>query len=89
MFSPRKLGAAAIATAVLWSVIVLLGRVLPHATRHHTAPPGGLKQDRNAPGGDRRACVGPDLRRGHYELAIEEPANQRLIMAFDELALAI
>jgi transposase, IS6 family len=29
------------------------------------------------------------LRRGHYELAVEEPANQRVAVAFDELALAI
>jgi transposase, IS6 family len=30
-----------------------------------------------------------DVRRGHYELATEEPANRRLAVAFDELALAI
>jgi transposase, IS6 family len=29
------------------------------------------------------------LRRGHYELAAEEPAIRRLAVAFDELALAI
>ncbi len=30
-----------------------------------------------------------NLRRGHYELAVEVPAGQRLTVAFDDLALAI
>jgi hypothetical protein len=30
-----------------------------------------------------------NLRRGHYELAVEEPAARRLAVAFDELALAV
>jgi hypothetical protein len=30
-----------------------------------------------------------NLRRGHYELAVEKPVNQRMAVAFDELALAI
>jgi transposase-like protein len=30
-----------------------------------------------------------NVRRGHYELAVEEPANRRLAVAFDELVLAI
>jgi transposase, IS6 family len=30
-----------------------------------------------------------NIRRGHYELAAEEPENRRLAVAFDELALAI
>jgi hypothetical protein len=30
-----------------------------------------------------------NLRRGHYELAVEEPVNQQMAVAFDELALAI
>jgi hypothetical protein len=29
------------------------------------------------------------LRRGHYELAVEEPVARRVAVAFDELALAI
>ena len=29
-----------------------------------------------------------NLRRGHYELAVEEPAPRRVAVAFDELALA-
>jgi transposase-like protein len=52
-------------------------------------PMRGLKQDRSA-----RAVVAghafmQNLRRGHYELAVEEPANRRVAVAFDELALAI
>jgi hypothetical protein len=30
-----------------------------------------------------------NLRRGHYELAVEEPANRRVAVAIDELALMI
>ena len=49
----------------------------------------GLKQDRSA----RVIIAGhafvQNLRRGHYELAVEEPVNRRLAVAFDELALAI
>jgi hypothetical protein len=30
-----------------------------------------------------------NLRRGHYELAVEEPAIRRLAVAFAELALAL
>jgi hypothetical protein len=30
-----------------------------------------------------------NLRRGHYELAVEEPVHQRVAVALDELALAI
>jgi transposase-like protein len=52
-------------------------------------PMRGLKQDRSV----RVIIVGygfvQNLRRGHYELASEEPVNQRVAVAFDELALAI
>ena len=52
-------------------------------------PMRGLKQDRSA----RVVIAGhgfvQNLRRGHYELAVEEPVNQRVVIAFDELALAI
>jgi hypothetical protein len=34
-------------------------------------------------------CFVQHLRRGHYELAVEEPANRRVAVAIDELALAI
>lgn len=49
----------------------------------------GLDQDRSA----RVILAGhafvQNLRRGHYELAVEEPVNRRLMVAFDELALVI
>jgi transposase-like protein len=52
-------------------------------------PMRGLKQDRSA----RIIIVGhafiQNVRRGHYELAIEAPATRRVAVAFDELALAI
>jgi transposase-like protein len=52
-------------------------------------PMRGLKQDRSA----RVVIAGhgfvQNLRRGHYELAVEEPVARRLAVAFDELALAI
>jgi transposase-like protein len=52
-------------------------------------PMRGLKQDRSA----RVIIAGhafvQNLRRGHYELAVEQPASRRVEMAFDELALAI
>jgi len=50
---------------------------------------GGRKQDRSA----RVMIAGhafiQNLRRGNYELAVEEPVNRRLSVAFAELALAI
>jgi hypothetical protein len=49
----------------------------------------GLKQDRSA----RVVIAGhgfvQNLRRGHYELAVEEPINRRVAVTFDELVLAI
>jgi transposase, IS6 family len=49
----------------------------------------GLKQDRSA----RIVIAGhafvQNVRRGYYELAVEEPASRRVAVAFDELALAI
>jgi hypothetical protein len=30
-----------------------------------------------------------NVRRGHYELAVEEPANRRVAVAVDELAVVI
>ena len=52
-------------------------------------PMRGLKQDRSA----RVIITGhafvQNVRRGHYELAVEEPAGRRLAVAFDELALTI
>jgi transposase-like protein len=52
-------------------------------------PMRSLKQDRSA----RVIVVGhafvQNVRRGHYELAVEAPANRRLAVAFSELAVAI
>jgi transposase-like protein len=52
-------------------------------------PMRGLKQDRSA-----RVLIGghafvQNVRRGHYELAAEEPASRRLAVAFEELVMAI
>jgi len=52
-------------------------------------PMRGLKRDRSA----RVIIAGhafvQNVRRGHYELAVEELTNRRLAVAFDELAEAI
>jgi transposase, IS6 family len=52
-------------------------------------PMRGLKQDHSA----RVVLAGhtfvQNLRRGHYELAIDEPVSLRLAVAFEELAVAI
>jgi transposase-like protein len=52
-------------------------------------PMRGLRQEHSA----RVVIAGhafvQNVRRGHYELAVEEPVNRRLAIAFDELALAI
>jgi hypothetical protein len=49
----------------------------------------GLRRDRNA----RVIIAGhafvQNVRRGHYELAVDEPANRRVAVTFDELAPAI
>jgi hypothetical protein len=49
----------------------------------------GLKQDRNAAVIIAGHAFVHNVRRAHYELAMEEPATLRLAVAFDELALAI
>jgi transposase-like protein len=52
-------------------------------------PMHGLKPDRSA----RVIIAGHgfvrDLRRGHWELALDEPADRRVAIAFAELAVAI
>ena len=52
-------------------------------------PMRGLKQDRNI----RVIIAGhvfmQNVRRGHYELAVEEPANRRVAVAAEELVLVI
>jgi transposase-like protein len=51
-------------------------------------PMRGLKQDRSAKVVIAGHAFVQNLRRGHYELAVEEPVNQRVAVAFDALALA-
>ena len=52
-------------------------------------PMRGLKQDRSA----RVIIAGhafvQNVRRGHYELAVEEPEGRRVAVVFEELTLAI
>ena len=52
-------------------------------------PMRGLKQDRSATVVLSGHALVQNLRRRHYELAVEEPASLRVAAAFDELALAI
>jgi IS6 family transposase len=48
-----------------------------------------LKQDRSASLVIAGHALVQNVRRGHYELAVEEPATQRLAGAFEELTVAI
>jgi transposase-like protein len=52
-------------------------------------PMRGLKQDRSAKIVIAGHALVQNIRRGHYELAVEPPINRRLAIAFDELALVI
>jgi transposase-like protein len=52
-------------------------------------PMRGLKQDRSTKIAIAGHALVQNLRRGHYELAVEELVTLRLAVAFDELALAI
>jgi transposase-like protein len=52
-------------------------------------PMRGLKQDRSTKIAIAGHALVQNLRRGHYEFAIEKPVTLRLAVAFDELALAI
>jgi transposase-like protein len=52
-------------------------------------PMPGLKQDRSARTVIAGHALVQNLRRGHYELAVEEPVTRRVAVAFDELALVI
>ena len=49
----------------------------------------GLKQDRSASVVIAGHAFVQNLRRGHFELAVEEPGNRRLAIAFAELALVL
>jgi transposase-like protein len=52
-------------------------------------PMRGLKQDRSARVIIAGHALVQNIRRGHYELAVEELATRRVVTAFDELAVAI
>jgi transposase-like protein len=52
-------------------------------------PMRGLKQDRSAKVIIAGHALVQNMRRGHYELAVEELATRRVVTAFDELAVAI
>jgi transposase-like protein len=52
-------------------------------------PMRGLKQDRSARVVIAGHALVQNLRRGHYELAVEAPASRWVAVAFDDLALAI
>jgi transposase, IS6 family len=52
-------------------------------------PMRGLKQDRSVSVIIAGHAFIQNVRRGHYELAVEEPANRRVAVAVDELILAI
>jgi transposase-like protein len=52
-------------------------------------PMRGLKQDRNAKVIIAGHAFVQNVRRGHYELAVDEPTTRRLAVAFEELALVI
>jgi IS6 family transposase len=69
-----------------WQLTGCVEVCVPHT---RLRPMRGLKQDRSA----RVIIAGhafvQNLRRGLYELAVEEPTNRRVAVAFDELVLAI
>jgi transposase, IS6 family len=52
-------------------------------------PMRGLKQDRSARVVIAGHALVQNVRRGHYELAVEAPVTRRVAVAFDELALVI
>jgi transposase, IS6 family len=61
----------------------------PYGLKARLRPMRGLKQDRSI----RVIIAGhafiQNVRRGHYEPAVEEPANRRVAVAVDELAVVI
>ena len=52
-------------------------------------PMRGLKQDRSVKIVIAGHALVQNVRRGHYELAVEEPVTRRVAVAFEQLALAI
>jgi transposase-like protein len=52
-------------------------------------PMRGLKQDRSARVVIAGYALVQNIRRGHYELAVEEPIKRRVAVTFNKLGLAI
>ena len=52
-------------------------------------PMRGLKQDRSARAVVAGHALVQNIRRGHYELAVEAPVDRRVAVVFDEQAMAI
>ena len=52
-------------------------------------PMRGLKQDRSARVVIAGHALVQNVRRGHYELAVEEPVGRRVAVAFEELPVAV
>ena len=63
--------------------------VHPAVLEELLGPMRGLKQDRSARVVIAGHALVQNLRRGHYELAVEELTSRRVAVAFDELVLAI
>jgi len=63
--------------------------VRPRPAEVAAATDARLKQYRSARVVIAGHALVQNLRRGHYELAVQEPTNRRLAVAFEELNLAI
>ena len=61
----------------------------PRPAEGPTAADARLKQDRSARTVIAGHALVQNLRRGHYELAVQEPVTRRVAVALDELALVI
>ena len=61
----------------------------PRPAEGEAATDARLKQDRSARVVIAGHALVQNIRRGYYELAVEEPTNRRLAVAFEELILAI
>jgi transposase-like protein len=57
--------------------------------KHRLRPMRGLRTDQTAPVIIAGHALVQNLRRGHYEIAVDVPRAERLTMAFTELAPAI
>ena len=85
-FSQRAIGAPKVSPV---EVTTDQAPVYPAVLEERLRPMRGLKQDRIARVVIAGHALVQNIRRGHYELAVEEPTNRRLAVAFEELILAI